>query len=81
MGKPLVRFCEGQEFNCDMDKILWHRRESRRKQRKQILPCSHGSLLSTRKCAIFRKFKEIGGIARRHTPVCRTSNDTNLSRL
>jgi hypothetical protein len=48
MGKPLVRFCEGQEFNCDMDKILWHRRESRRKQRKQILPCSHGSLLSTR---------------------------------
>ena len=49
MGKPLVRFCEGQEFNCDMDKILWHRRESRRKQRKQILPCSHGSLLSTRK--------------------------------
>ena len=49
MGKPLVRFCEGQEFNCDMDKILWHRRESRRQQRKQILPCSHGSLLSTRK--------------------------------
>ena len=52
MGKPLVRFCEGQEFNCDMDKILWHRRESRRKQRKQILPCSHGSLLSTRKTSI-----------------------------
>ena len=52
MGKPLVRFCEGQEFNCDMDKILWHRRESRRKQRKQILPCSHGSLLSTRKSRI-----------------------------
>ena len=49
MGKPLVRFCEGQEFNCDMDKILWHRRESRRQQRKQILPCSHRSLLSTRK--------------------------------
>ena len=48
MGKPLVRFCEGQEFNCDKDKILWHRRESRRKQRKQILSCSHGSLLSTR---------------------------------
>ena len=48
MGKPLVRFCEGQEFNCDMDKILWHRRESRRQQRKQILPCSHRSLLSTR---------------------------------
>jgi hypothetical protein len=49
MGKPLVRFCEGQEFNCDMDQILWHRRESRRKQRKQTLSCSHGSLLSTRK--------------------------------
>jgi hypothetical protein len=50
MGKPLVRFCEGQEFNCDMDQILWHRRESRRKQRKQTWSCSHGSLLSTRKC-------------------------------
>ena len=49
MGKPLVRFCEGQEFNCDMGNILWHRRESRRKQRKQTLPCSHGSLLPTRK--------------------------------
>jgi hypothetical protein len=24
------------------------------------------------KCAIFRKFKEIGGIARRHSSVCRT---------
>jgi len=35
MGKPLVRFCEGQEFNCDMEEIMWHRRESRRKQRKQ----------------------------------------------
>jgi len=50
MGKPLVRFCEGQEFNCDMDPIVWHRRESRRKQRKQMWSCSHGSLLSTRKC-------------------------------
>ena len=49
MGKPLVRFCEGQEFNCDMVKILWHRRESRRKQRKQTLAYRHGSLLSTRK--------------------------------
>jgi len=49
MGKPLVRFCEGQEFNYDMAKILWHRRESRRKQRKQTLAYSHGSLLSTRK--------------------------------
>jgi len=49
MGKPLVRFCEGQEFNCDMDEILWHRRESRRKRRKQTSSCSHGSLLSTRK--------------------------------
>jgi hypothetical protein len=48
MGKPLVRFCEGQEFNCDMVKILWHRRESRRKQRKQTLAYRHGSLLSTR---------------------------------
>jgi len=49
MGKPLVRFCEGQEFNCDMEEILWHRRESRRKLRKQTSSYSHGSLLSTRK--------------------------------
>ena len=34
MGKPLVRFCEGQEFNCDMVEILWHRRESRRQTEK-----------------------------------------------
>jgi hypothetical protein len=26
------------------------------------------------KCAIFCKFKEIVGIARRHAPVCRTSD-------
>jgi hypothetical protein len=31
------------------------------------------------KCAIFRKFKEIGGIARRHTAVCRTSDSADLS--
>jgi hypothetical protein len=49
MGKPLVRFCEGQECNCDMDEILWHRRESRRKRRTQTSSYSHGSLLSTRK--------------------------------
>jgi hypothetical protein len=29
------------------------------------------------KRAIFRKFKEIGGIARRHTPVCRTSDSVD----
>ena len=34
MGKPLVRFCEGQENNRGMEKILWHRRESRRKTEK-----------------------------------------------
>jgi hypothetical protein len=49
MGKPLVRFWEGQECNCDMDEILWHRRESRWQRRKQTSSCSHGSLLSTRK--------------------------------
>jgi hypothetical protein len=49
MGKPLVRFCEGQGYNQDMDEILWHRRESRRKQRKQTLSCSLGSPLPTRK--------------------------------
>jgi hypothetical protein len=49
VGKPLVRFCEGREFNYDMDEILWHRRESRRKQRKQTSSYSHGSLPSTRK--------------------------------
>ena len=30
MGKPLVRFWEGQESNRGMEKILWHRCESRR---------------------------------------------------
>jgi hypothetical protein len=49
MGNPLVRFCEGQELNFGMGEILWHRRESRRKQRKQTSPCSHGSLLPTRR--------------------------------
>ena len=29
------------------------------------------------KCAIFRKFKEISGIARRHTAVCRTSDSAD----
>jgi hypothetical protein len=33
------------------------------------------------KCAIFRKFKKIGGMARRHTSVCRTSDSVDLSRL
>ena len=42
MGNPLVRFCEGQESNCDMEKILWHCRESRQKQRKQTFSYSHG---------------------------------------
>jgi len=49
MGKPLVRFCEGQEINWGMEEILWHRRESRRKQRRQTSSCSPGRLLSTRK--------------------------------
>jgi hypothetical protein len=40
MGKPLVRFCEGQGYNHDMDEIRWHRRESRRQQRKQTSSCS-----------------------------------------
>jgi hypothetical protein len=39
----------------------------------------HGSIKGTdefpiQKCAIFRKFKEIGGIARRRTCVRRTSD-------
>ena len=29
------------------------------------------------KCAIFRKFEEICGIARRHTAVCRTSDSAD----
>jgi hypothetical protein len=53
MGNPLVRFCEGQESNCDMEEILWHCRESRQKQRKQTSSYSHGRLLSTRKSCIF----------------------------
>jgi len=39
-----------------MEQILWHRRESRRKQRKQTWSYSHGSLLSTRNfSAVFGK--------------------------
>ena len=34
MGNLLVRFWEGQESNWGMEKILWHRRESRRKTEK-----------------------------------------------
>jgi hypothetical protein len=34
VGKPLVRFCEGQENNWGMEEILWHRRESRRQTEK-----------------------------------------------
>jgi hypothetical protein len=49
MGKPLVRFCEGQEINGDMEEIVWHRRESRRQRKKQTSSCNHGRLLSTRK--------------------------------
>ena len=52
MGNPLVRFCEGQESNCDMEEILWHCRESRQKQRRQTSSYSHGRLLSTRKAYI-----------------------------
>ena len=32
------------------------------------------------KCALFCKFKEISGIARRHTTVCHTSDSADLSR-
>ena len=49
MGKPLVRFCEGQGYNRDRDEILWHRRESRRQTEKTNLVLSHGSPLPTRK--------------------------------
>jgi hypothetical protein len=54
MGNPLVRFCEGQESNCDTEEILWHCRESRQKQRRQNSSYSHGRLLSTRKCGIIK---------------------------
>ena len=39
-----------------MDEILWHRRESRRKRRKQTSSCSHGRLLSTRTHATATRF-------------------------
>jgi hypothetical protein len=34
VGNLLVRFWEGQESNWGMEKILWHRRESRRETEK-----------------------------------------------
>ena len=44
MGKPLVRFCEGPGGNCDMDEILWHRRESRRQTEKtNLVPAVTGA--------------------------------------
>ena len=46
MGNPLVRFCEGQESNCDTEEILWHCRESGQKQRKQTFSYSHGIRVS-----------------------------------
>ncbi len=58
MGKPLVRFWEGQEINPDEDEIVWHRRESRRKQRKQTSSGSHGRLLSTRKMRAYSSFQD-----------------------
>jgi len=37
IGNPLVRFCEGREFNGDMEEILWHGRETRRQTEKTNL--------------------------------------------
>ena len=42
MRKTLVRFCEGPGNDCGMAEILWHRRETRRKQSKQTSACSQG---------------------------------------
>ncbi|MEE8382287.1 MAG: hypothetical protein V3R78_10495, partial [Thermodesulfobacteriota bacterium] len=41
-------FCEGPGFNGCMVEIMWHRRETRRKQRKQTSTCSIGRNRSTR---------------------------------
>ncbi len=47
-GKLQVRFCEGPGFNGCMVEIMWHRRETRRKLRKQTLTCGIGRNRSTR---------------------------------
>jgi hypothetical protein len=53
MGNPLVRFWEGLGTTAGMAKIWWHRRETRRKRRKQTLVWSHGRPQSTRHYLIF----------------------------
>lgn len=37
MGNPLVRFCEGQESNCDMEEILWHCRKHAETEKTNLL--------------------------------------------
>ena len=59
MGKPLVRFCEGQEFNCGMDEILWHRRESRRQTEKTNF------VLQLRESPAYSKTERLWGFSRK----------------
>ena len=70
MGKPLVRFCEGQGYNRDRDEILWHRRESRRQTEKTNLVLSHGSPLPTRKDGVPKGFEKATDTEHR-IPACR----------
>jgi hypothetical protein len=49
VGKPQVRFREGQECYRYMEEILWHRRESRRQTENTNFFLSAGSLLPTRR--------------------------------
>ena len=57
VGKPLVRFCEGQEINCDMDKIKWHRRESRRTTEKTNV------ILQSRETPVYSKNQDLTGVS------------------
>ena len=48
MGKPLVRFCEGQENNWVWKRYCGTAAKAGGKQRKQTFSCSLGRLLPTR---------------------------------
>jgi hypothetical protein len=67
MGKPLVRFCEGREFNGDMEEILWHRRETRRQTEKTnlLLQFPESPVYSKTRCGVPRRgdFDEIFSVA------------------
>ena len=73
MGKLLVRFWEGQESNWGMEKILWHRRESRRQTEKTNI------FLQPREAPAYSNFKS-GGIFPNQNLGCLPENQISAGR-